>query len=234
MKEMELTILMPCLNESRSLAFCIRQAQNYIRTMGVCGEILVADNGSTDNSRQIAADCGARVEKVAARGYGNAIMGGIRASGGRYIVVGDWDGSYDFSECGLFLEKLREGYGLVVGNRYLGGMEKKSMAFWHRYVGVPVLSMIGRKRYGVDIGDFHCGLRGFDREKALALDLQCGGMEFATEQIGRFARAGERICEVPAKLYRDRRCGPSHLRTIPDGWRHLRLMFESEKTGKAG
>lgn len=228
MKEVELTILMPCLNESKSLAWCIDEAKSYIKESGVSAEVVIADNGSVDDSCQIAAECGARVVEVLEKGYGNALIAGIRSARGRYIIMGDCDGSYDFSQCGLFLEKLQEGYGLVVGNRYLGGIEKGAMPFLHRYVGVPVLSFMGRWRYQVDIGDFHCGIRGFDREKALGLGLNCGGMEFATEIIGKFARAGEPICQVPAKLRRDRRAGSSHLRAVPDGWRHVRVMVSGK------
>lgn len=228
MKEVELTILMPCLNESKSLSWCIDEANAYIKESSVSGEVVIADNGSADDSCRVAAECGARVVEVLERGYGNALMAGMKSARGRYVIMGDCDGSYDFSECGLFLEKLREGYGLVVGNRYLGGIEKGAMPFLHRYVGVPVLSFMGRCRYGVDIGDFHCGIRGFDREKALRLNLRCGGMEFATEMIGKFAQAGEPICQVPAKLRKDRRAGPSHLRAVPDGWRHVRVMLSGE------
>lgn len=225
MSEVELTVLMPCLNESESIAFCIGEAKEYIKRTGIQAEILIADNGSTDNSREIAAHCGARVVTVSQKGYGNALIGGIRASNGRYIIMGDCDGSYDFSDLDPLLQKLREGYSLVVGNRYLGGIGKGAMPFWHRYAGVPVLSWLGRWRYKVKIGDFHCGLRGFDREKALSLGLSCSGMEFATEVIGRFAEEGEPVCEVPAVLRCDRRSGPSHLRTCRDGWRHLRFIL---------
>lgn len=225
MNEIELTILMPCLNESQSLAFCIQEAKQYIQESGVSAEILIADNGSTDASRKIASDCGARVELIAEKGYGNALMGGIQAAQGKYIIMGDCDGSYDFSQADDFLQKLRAGFSLVVGNRYLGGIEKHAMPFLHRRIGVPFLSMLGRWRYKVSIGDFHCGLRAFHRQKALSLNLQCGGMEFATEIIGRFANAGEPICEIPTVLRCDRRGGHSHLRTIPDGWRHLRLLL---------
>ncbi len=225
MKEIELTILMPCLNESRSLAWCIKEGETYVRTNGISAEIVVADNGSTDESPRIARECGARVVRVSQKGYGNALIAGIRESQGKYIIMGDCDGSYDFSQCGLILEKLREGYGLVVGNRYQGGIEKGAMPFLHRYLGVPLLSLTGRWRYQVEIGDFHCGIRGFDREKALRLKLRCGGMEFATEIIGKFAKSGEKICQVPVRLRRDLRDGPSHLRAIPDGWRHVRLML---------
>ncbi len=229
MKEIELTILMPCLNESRSLAWCIKEGETYVRTNGISAEIVVADNGSTDESPKIARECGARVVRVSKKGYGNALIAGIRESQGKYIIMGDCDGSYDFSQCGFILEKLREGYGLVVGNRYQGGIEKGAMPFLHRYLGVPLLSLMGRWRYQVEIGDFHCGIRGFDREKALRLKLQCGGMEFATEIIGKFAKSGEKICQVPVRLRRDLRNGPSHLRAIPDGWRHVRLMLSREE-----
>lgn len=228
MKEIELTILMPCLNESRSLAWCLKEGETYVKTNGISAEIVVADNGSTDESPRIARECGARVVTVAEKGYGNALIAGIRESRGKYIIMGDCDGSYDFSQCGFILEKLREGYGLVVGNRYQGGIEKGAMPFWHRYFGVPLLSLMGRWRYQVEIGDFHCGIRGFDRRKALSLNLQCGGMEFATELIGKFAKSGEKVCQVPVRLRRDLRGGPSHLRAIPDGWRHVRLMLSRD------
>lgn len=224
----ELTILMPCLNESRSLGWCLKEGKEYVRTSGISAEIVVADNGSTDESCRIAREWGARVVEVSKKGYGNALIAGIGESKGKYIIMGDCDGSYDFSQCGLILEKLREGYGLVVGNRYQGGIEKGAMPFSHRYFGVPLLSLMGRWRYQVEIGDFHCGIRGFDREKALGLKLTCGGMEFATEIIGRFAESGEKICQVPVRLRRDLRDGPSHLRAIPDGWRHVRLMLSRD------
>lgn len=228
MKETELTILMPCLNESKSLGWCLEEGKTYVRTSGISAEIVVADNGSTDESCRIAGEWGARVVKVSRRGYGNALIAGMKETRGKYVIMGDCDGSYDFSQCGLILEKLREGYGLVVGNRYQGGIEKGAMPFLHQYLGVPLLSFMGRWRYQVEIGDFHCGIRGFDREKALGLNLQCGGMEFATEIIGKFAESGEKVCQVPVRLRRDLRDGPSHLRTIPDGWRHVRLMLWRE------
>ncbi len=229
--KIELTILMPCLNERESLAYCIKEAQGYIKRSGIVAEILVADNGSVDGSRRIALRHGARVVDVARRGYGSAVIGGIRAARGRYVILGDCDGSYDFSDLDPLLQRLRTGYALVMGNRFTGKMETGAMPFWHRYFGVPLLSWLGRRCYHVPIGDFHCGLRGFDRQKALALALRCGGMEFATELVGRFARAGEPVCEVPVPLRRDkRRLGRSHLRTLADGWRHMRLLlFEWRK-----
>lgn len=222
---MKITILMPCLNESGSLAFCIGEARAFIREMKINAEILVADNGSTDGSREIAKKCGARVINVAKRGYGCAVSAGIRAAYGKYVILGDCDGSYDFFDAGSILRQLRRGYALVIGNRFSGGMEEGAMPFLNRYVGNPLLSALGRRRYRVPVGDFHCGLRGFDRETAVRLGCKCSGMEFATEMVGRFAVAGERICEVPVTLRRDRRDGRSHLRPFRDGFRHLALLF---------
>lgn len=221
---MELTILMPCLNEAKTIGFCIGEAKRFLTENNIDGEILIADNMSSDGSVEIAEKCGARIVSVAERGYGNAIICGIKAAKGKYIIMGDCDMSYDFYNLGSFMEKLREGYALVMGNRFKGGIEKGAMPFLHK-LGVPFLSFIGRKRYKVSIGDFHCGLRGFDREKALLLGLSCGGMEFATEIIGRFALNGYKIAEIPTVLRRDGRNGKSHLRSIPDGLRHLRLMM---------
>lgn len=220
----ELTVLMPCLNEERSLAFCIEEAKSCIRALGVSAEILIADNGSTDRSREIAAACGARVVTVTERGYGAALRGGITASKGKYIIMGDCDGSYDFSRIGDFLAKLRAGNALVVGNRFKGGIEKGAMPLSHR-LGVPFLSALARWKYRAPIGDFHCGLRGFDRESALSLGLAQSGMEFATEIIARFAESGKPVCEIPTVLRRDRRGGRSHLRTVRDGCRHLKFIL---------
>lgn len=224
MSELELTILMPCLNEEKSIAYCIEEAYQYIMKSSIDGEIIIADNGSIDCSPEIAVQCGARVVSVPEKGYGNAILGGIREAKGKYILMADCDGSYDFTVAGEYLQKLHEGYALVVGNRYLGGIEPGAMPILHRYIGVPILSRLGRLRYRVRVGDFHCGMRAFEREKALALGLHCGGMEFATEIIGSFAKAGEAICEIPTVLRKDRRNGKSHLRTLADGWRHLKLI----------
>lgn len=222
---MELTILMPCLNESASVAFCIREAMGYLHSRKIPGEVLIADNGSTDGSRQLARDAGARVITVPEKGYGNAIRGGIAEAGGRYIILGDCDGSYDFSDLDPIYEALCCGSHLVVGNRFAGGIEKNAMPFSHRYLGVPLLSWLGRCRYGVDISDFHCGLRGVLRTAALEAGLQCSGMEFATEMIGRFADAGFVMTQVPVRLRKDLRPYSGHLRTIPDGIRHLMLIL---------
>ena len=222
---MELTILMPCLNEAASVVFCVREALGYLNARGIPGEVLIADNGSTDGSGTLAAGAGARVVTVPEKGYGNAIRGGIQAAKGRYIIVGDCDGSYDFSNLDSIYDTLHRGHALVVGNRFAGGIAPKAMPFSHRYVGIPLLSQLGRWRFQTDIRDFHCGLRGMDREAALAVGLQCSGMEFATEMIGRFADAGLPMGQVPVPLRKDRRQAPSHLRTVPDGLRHLQLIL---------
>ena len=221
----ELTVLMPCLNEAEGIGLAITEAAAFIERSGVSAEILIADNGSTDGSDKIARQLGARGIQVAEKGYGAALIAGISAAEGKYIIMGDSDGSYDFLNLELFLQKLREGYTLVVGNRYEGGIQKGAMPFSHRYVGVPLLSFLGRLRYKTFISDFHCGLRGFDRARALELGLRSPGMEFATEIIGAFALAEEPICQLPTTLRRDRRSGRPKLRTIRDGVRHLRLIF---------
>ena len=221
----ELTILMPCLNESASVAICVTQAKRYLLSRGISGQVLVADNDSRDGSAQLALRCGADVVQIPEKGYGNAIRGGIAAARGKYIIMGDCDGSYDFSQLDEMLEKLRAGDHLVMGNRFWGGIQPGAMPFIHRYVGVPLLSFMGRLRFGVDVGDFPCGLRGFSREAAGKLSLRCSGMEFATELIGRFAQGGYQISQVGVPLKRDLRNGPGHLRTLRDGMRHLLLIL---------
>ena len=186
----ELTILMPCLNEAETIEVCVRKARGFIEQSGVQGEVLIADNGSTDGSQALATAAGARVVQVPERGYGAALLGGIRAASGRYVVMGDADDSYDFSRLGPYMEKLRSGADLVMGNRFKGGIEKGAMPFLHRYLGNPVLSFLGRLFFKIDIGDFHCGLRGFNRERILALNLVTPGMEFASEMVVKSAIAG--------------------------------------------
>ncbi len=222
----EFTILMPCLNEEKTVGECIRQARRGAEKLGLSYEILIADNGSDDNSREIAEKCGARVVVVPEKGYGSALIGGIKAARGRYVIMGDCDLSYDFTNLEGFVSGLREGADLVMGNRFKGNIEKGAMPFMHRYFGVPLLSFIGRVRFRTNVGDFHCGIRAFDREKALALGLSCTGMEFATEIIGKFAMSGAVIKEIPADLRCDGRNGRSHLRSIRDGFRHLFLMMK--------
>lgn len=220
----EFTILMPCLNEAKSLAFCIREARSFIDGHGLDAEILIADNGSTDGSQQIAKQNGARVITVPERGYGAALIGGIKAANGKYIIMGDADGSYDFGNLELFVDSLRGGYALVVGNRFRGGIAPHAMP-WLHHIGVPMLSMIARWRFHSPIGDFHCGLRAFRKDDALKLGLCCPGMEFATEIIAAFTKSGAKICEVPTVLRRDLRERKSHIRTFRDGFRHLKYIL---------
>lgn len=231
---MELTILMPCRNEAETVEACVIEAKGYLASRGIAGEVLVADNGSTDGSRILAEAAGAEVISVLEVGYGNALRGGIRAARGKYIVMGDCDGSYDFSRLDAMIAELREGWDLVIGNRFLGGIEPGAMPVLHRYVGVPILSLLGRIRFRQTVGDFHCGLRGFSRESVNRLTFRCGGMEFATEIIGRFSDAGMKICEIPVPLRRDLRGHPGHLRTVRDGFRHLYLLlfWDRENQGR--
>jgi hypothetical protein len=224
-RDVELTILMPCLNEAETIATCIDKAQGFLTRSGVAGEILIADNGSGDGSVEYALARGARVIAVTERGYGAALRAGIAAARGRFVVMGDADDSYDFSRLELFLAKLREGSDLVMGNRFAGGIAPGAMPFLHRYLGNPVLSLIGRMFFRSGIRDFHCGLRGARRDAILALDLRTSGMEFASEMVVRAALNGLAIAEVPTTLAVDGRSRPPHLRTWSDGWRHLRFLL---------
>ena len=224
-ESLELTILMPCLNEAETLAICIDKAQAYLARAGIAGEVVIADNGSTDGSQAIAVSHGARVVPIAARGYGSALIGGIRAARGRYVIMGDSDDSYDFSRLENFVERLREGWQLVMGNRFKGGIAPGAMPPLHRYLGNPVLTGIGRLFFRSPSGDFHCGLRGFDREAVLGLDLQTTGMEFASEMVIKATIGGLRTTEVPTTLSPDGRSRPPHLRSWRDGWRHLRFLL---------
>ena len=222
---MELTILMPCLNEAATVARCVAKARGFLERAGIAGEVLVADNGSDDGSPALAERAGARVVRVAERGYGAALAAGIAAARGRYVIMGDADESYDFNRLEAFVDKLREGWPLVMGNRFQGGIEPGAMPALHRYLGNPVLSFIGRLFFGAPIGDFHCGLRGFDRDAVRALDLRTPGMEFASELVVKAALAGWRIAEVPTVLHPDGRGRAPHLRRWRDGWRHLRFLL---------
>ena len=224
-KEIELTILMPCLNEAETLGTCIDKANTFLRQNGVSGEVLIADNGSTDGSVQIAESKGARVVHVERKGYGAALTAGCGAAYGRYVIMGDSDDSYDFLNLMPFLEKLRDGYDLVMGNRFKGGIEKGAMPFLHRYIGNPVLSALGRLFYHSKIGDFHCGLRGYNRDRMQALNLKTPGMEYASEMVVKAEMNHYRITEVPTTLSPDGRSRPPHLRSFSDGWRHLRFLM---------
>ena len=224
-QELELTVVMPCLDEAETLELCIRKAQAAMEAGNVAGEVLVADNGSTDGSQQIARGNGARVVDVPIRGYGAALQGGSAAARGRFVIMGDADDSYDFGNLMPFVEKLREGYDLVMGNRFLGGIQPGAMPPLHRYLGNPVLTGIGRLLFRSPSGDFHCGLRGFRRESALALGLQTTGMEFASEMVVKATLMKQRIAEVPTTLAPDGRSRAPHLRSWRDGWRHLRFLM---------
>ena len=222
---MELTILMPCLNEAETVATCVRKARGFLERSGIEGEVLVADNGSTDGSVEIAREAGAQVVRIADRGYGNALMGGISAARGRFVIMADADDSYDFSQLDPFVEGLRAGNTMVIGHRFRGGIRPGAMPLLHRYLGNPVLSFAGRLFFSSGIGDFHCGLRGVDRESALRLGLSAPGMEFASEMVVKATLAGWRIAEVPTVLSPDGRSRAPHLRSWRDGWRHLRFLL---------
>lgn len=221
----ELTILMPCLNEAETIATCVRKAAAFLQRNGVNGEVLVADNGSTDGSQSLARAEGARVVDVPVRGYGAALQAGIDHAGGRFVVMGDADDSYDFSALEGFLQQLRAGADLVMGDRFRGGIRPGAMPLLHRYLGNPVLSFLGRLFFRSPVRDFHCGLRGFSRDAIRRLRLETTGMEFASEMVVKASLHGLRITEVPVTLSPDGRSRPPHLRTWRDGWRHLRFLL---------
>ena len=222
---MELTILMPCLNEALTVETCIRKARAYLEKHRIAGEVLVADNGSTDGSQSIALAAGARVVEVKSKGYGAALIGGIEAANGRYVIMADADDSYDFSDLDGFVDRLRRGFKLVIGNRFQGGITPGAMPLLNRYLGNPVLSLIGRTLFASPVGDFHCGLRGFERQAILGLGLRAPGMEFASEMVVKASLASLKIAEVPTKLSPDGRQRAPHLRPWRDGWRHLSFML---------
>ena len=222
---MELTILMPCLNEAATLPICIGKAKAFIEQSGVQAEILIADNGSTDGSREIARSLGARVVNVPIRGYGAALTHGTMEARGRFLVMGDADDSYDFGELGLMLETLRGGADLVMGNRFLGGVKDRAMPWKNRYIGNPILSGIGRVLFRCPAKDLHCGLRGYSAKAFRQMDLRTTGMEFASEMVIKATLLGMNIQEVPVTLSPDGRGRPPHLRPWRDGWRHLRFML---------
>jgi len=223
--DLELTILLPCLNESETLEICIRKAQSFLSSNGIRGEVVVSDNGSHDGSQEIARNCGARVIVVPVRGYGAALIYGSLAARGTYIVMGDSDDSYDFSDLLPFVVKLRAGFDLVMGNRLLGGIKPGAMPWKNRWIGTPALSAIGRLFFRCPVGDFNCGLRAFSANAFRRMGLRTTGMEFASEMIVKATLLGMKITEVPTTLSPDGRTRPPHLRPWRDGWRHLRFML---------
>lgn len=222
---LELSIVLPCLNEAKTVGVCVSKASQFLATSGIFGEIIVADNGSTDDSQEIARGAGARVVTISEKGYGSALRGGFKAAAGRFIIMADADDSYDLLTLAPFVTKLREGYDLVIGNRFRGGIAPGAMPWHHRYIGNPVLSFIGRLLFRTPVRDFHCGLRGFSQEAVMTMDLHSEGMELASEIVIRASLLGMRVCEIPTTLNKDGRDHRSHLRSIRDGWRHIQIMF---------
>jgi hypothetical protein len=221
----ELSIVMPCLNEAETVGTCVAKALRFLETERIPGEVIVADNGSTDGSQEFAAGAGGRVVRVPEKGYGNALRGGIAAARGKYVIMGDSDDSYDFLHLRPFVDMLREGYDLVMGNRFRGGIAEGAMPFLHRYLGNPVLTKIGRVFFRSPCGDFHCGLRGFSKHAFLTMDLQSTGMEFASEMVVKAALFKLLVTEIPTTLSLDGRTRTPHLRSWRDGWRHLRFLL---------
>ena len=224
-QEIELSIVMPCLNEAETILACITKARNFLARSGVSGEIVIGDNGSNDGSQDIARACGARVVDIPTRGYGAALSGAMQAARGQYIIMGDCDCSYDFEALDGFLDKLRTGCELVMGDRFAGGISPGAMPWKNRYIGNPILSGVGRLFFNSPIRDFHCGLRGLSKQAFLAMDLRTTGMEFASEMVIKATLFGMRVGEVPTTLAVDGRSRPPHLRPFRDGWRHLRFML---------
>jgi glycosyltransferase involved in cell wall biosynthesis len=231
MAELELSVVIPALNEERTIAHCVDKARKAISALGAAGEVLVADNGSTDGTRRIAEAAGARVVPIEGRGYGKALRGGFAAARGKYLVMGDADGSYDFEQAPRYVEKLRQGFDFVVGNRFKGGYHPGAMPFLNRHLGTPVLTGIMNLLFSTGIGDTNCGMRGLTKDAFERMGLKADGMEFATEMIVKASLLRMRIAEVPCDLYKDLRDRPPHLRRWRDGWRHLRFMLLFSPTG---
>jgi glycosyltransferase involved in cell wall biosynthesis len=224
MKKISITILMPCLNEVSSISICINKALGFLKKNDVDGEVLIADNGSSDGSQALALQHGARVINVSEKGYGNALFYGIQAAKGDFIIMADADDSYDFSDLKPFIQAYDEGYDFVIGNRFKGGIEPGAMPWKNQYIGNPILSFIGRLLFNINIRDFHCGLRGITKKAFIELDLRTTGMEFASEMVIKSSMKNIKVKEVPTKLYPDSRNRKPHLRPWRDGWRHLKFM----------
>lgn len=223
--KIELSIVLPCLNEELTVGTCVSKAVNFLKQFKINGEVIVADNGSTDRSQGIATSNGARVVQIRQKGYGSALRGGFEAAKGKYIIMADADDSYDLVNLMPFVEKLREGYDLVMGNRFKGGIKKGAMPWHHRYIGNPILSFLGKLFFKTPANDFHCGLRGFTKNAIEKMDLQTTGMELASEIVIKSSILGMNTCEVPTTLSPDGRDRPPHLRSFRDGWRHLRFLL---------
>jgi glycosyltransferase involved in cell wall biosynthesis len=223
--EVELSIVLPCLNEERTVGKCVTQAISFLINRNIQGEVIVADNGSTDASVEIAKSLGAVIVPVGEKGYGNALKGGFEAARGKFIIMADADESYDLVHLMPFVEKLREGYDLVMGNRFKGGIKKGAMPWHHRYIGNPLLSFVGQLFFRTPAKDFHCGLRGFTKDAIKKMNLQTTGMELASEIVIKASILGMKVCEVPTTLSPDGRDRPPHLRSFRDGWRHLRFLL---------
>jgi len=223
--QLDISVVIPCLNEAQSLAICIQKAMAAFRTMGLTGEVVIADNGSTDGSVEIAESQGARVVHAAEKGYGNALRHGIEAAHGEFIIMGDADDSYDFSDTPRFVSELKSGYDLVIGNRFRGEIKAGAMPWHHRHIGTPVMSTILNLFFRAGVGDVNCGMRGFRKEFFMTLGLRTTGMEFASEFAIKAARANAKVTEIPITLWPDKRGRPPHLRSFRDGWRHLRFML---------
>lgn len=224
---MELTILIPALNEEETIGVCVKKAKQFIESRKIEGEVLVADNNSTDGTTNVAINYGARVIKVENRGYGSALIGGTKQAEGKYTIMGDADDSYNFLELDGFIEKLKEGYEFVIGNRYKGKMEKGAMKTSHKYVGTPAISKLAKCLYHIPIGDFNCGLRGFETKKIIELNCTSTGMEYATEMLIRAKKKNLKMIEIPINFCKDKRDKESHLRTIRDGVRHFKIIAQN-------
>jgi glycosyltransferase involved in cell wall biosynthesis len=223
----EVSVVIPCLNEAQSIAYCVDSALAALKREGIRGEVVVSDNGSADGSIEVAEAHGARVVHAPIKGYGSALRKGIEEARGEFVILGDADGSHDFGEIGRFVEKWHQGHDFVIGNRFLGDIKEGAMSWHHRHLGTPVLSAMLNLFFGAGVGDINCGMRGMSKELASQLDFRTNGMEFASESLIKAAKAGARIAEVPITMWPDRRGRPAHLRPFRDGWRHLRFMMMS-------
>lgn len=224
---MELTILIPALNEEKTIQICVKKALKFLEDNNINGEVLVIDNNSTDQTAKKAIEAGGRVEKVEEKGYGIALIEGTKLCRSKYVIMGDADDSYNFLELKEFVNRLREGYDIVIGNRFKGKMEKGAMKFLHKYIGTPIISHLAQRRYNIKVSDFNCGLRGYDRQKVMDLKCISTGMEYATEMLIKAQKNNLKIIEIPINFYKDKRERPSHLKTIRDGIRHMKIILKN-------